>query len=200
MGTGSGSDTTDTCGRTKASHWAANHTPVIAGIVHQVLSTPEPTDPIRDRPLLPALLPERVCTESLAYLHLETIGHTDHPNEPVHHRFRRERDHRRPYVPTAMPVAEGLFDGHALRIRRDGLANGRRGGEKHPGRGIALRGGTRWLRLAALLVRAVLGMGLGPLGALAHCARILLVLGRGHDGGADDDPARHQRLVGPPAA
>src|SRR6516225_6670018 len=122
MGTGSGSDTTDTCGRTKASHWAANHTPVIAGIVHQVLSTPEPTDPIRDRPLLPALLPERVCTESLAYLHLETIGHTDHPNEPVHHRFRRERDHRRPYVPTAMPVAEGLFDGHALRIRRDGLA------------------------------------------------------------------------------
>src|SRR5262249_54763738 len=157
-------------------------------------------DPIRDRPLLPALLPERVCTESLAYLHLETIGHTNHPNEPVYHRFRRELDHRRPYAPPAMPVTKGLFDGHALRILRADSCAGWRGGEYHRGLGIAPRGGPRCLRLAALLVRAVLGMGLGPMGALAHCARILLVLGRGHDGGAHDDPARHQRLVGPPAA
>jgi hypothetical protein len=43
-------------------------------------------------------------------------------------------------------------------------------------------------------------MRLGPLGPLAHRARVLLVLGRDRDGGAHDDPARHQWLVGPPAA
>src|SRR5262249_61694730 len=110
----------------------------------------------------------------------------------------RETGPGRPCALTALPVAEGLFDGHALRILRDGLSDGQRRGEEHPGLGIALRRGTRWLRLAALLVRAVLGMGLGPFGALAYRARILLVLGRGHNGGADDDPAQHQGLVRAP--
>src|SRR5437667_3340255 len=38
-------------------------TPVVARIVEQVLPTPEPTDPIGDRPLRAALLPERVGTQ-----------------------------------------------------------------------------------------------------------------------------------------
>jgi hypothetical protein len=99
-----------------------------------------------------------------------------------------------------MPVAEGLVDGHALHILRDGLADGQRRGEEPPGLGLARRRGTRGLRLAALLGRAVLSMGLGPLGALAYRARMLLGLGRGHNGGAHDDPARHQGLGRPPAS
>src|SRR5437773_11276094 len=49
-------------------------TPVVARIVEQVLPTPEPTDPIGDRPLRAALLPERVGTQPLAQAHLQTIG------------------------------------------------------------------------------------------------------------------------------
>src|SRR5262249_23317029 len=106
----------------------------------------------------------------------------------------------RPYAPTAMPVTEGLFDGHALRILRCCLHDGRRGGEEHPGLAIALRRGTRRLRLAALLVCALLGLGLGALGALAACGRVLLVLGRRPDGGALTPPAREERRAGAPAA
>jgi hypothetical protein len=43
-------------------------------------------------------------------------------------------------------------------------------------------------------------MGLGPLGPLAHRARVLLVLRRGRNGSAYDDPTRHQGLLQPPAA
>src|SRR5262249_6169420 len=102
-------------------------TPVVARIVEQSLPTPEPTDPSRDCPLSPAPLSERVHTAPLAPLPLQTIGHTAYAKEPVDHRFRGASDYRCPHAPAARPVAAGLCDGHALRIRRAGLSAGRRG-------------------------------------------------------------------------
>ena len=99
------------------------------------------------------------------------VRHTP-PISRSHHRFGRELDHRGPYPPAAMPVAARLCTGHALRILRDGLDDGRCGGQEHPGLCRALGGRTRRLRLAALLVGAVLSMRPGPLGPLAGRAGV----------------------------
>ena len=129
------------------------------------------------------------------------------PDVPRHDSVMRSRpgdgmseSDSRPYAPATMPVAERLFNGHALGILRHRLLHRWCSRKQHPGLGLALRRRTRRLRLAALFVGAVLGMGLGPLGPLTHRARVLLVLRRGRNGSAHDDPTRHQGLLWPPTA
>src|SRR5215475_12930463 len=152
-------DRCSSCGL-NSSHWLTDPlpllrqpaTPIVARVIKQPLAAPKPTHPVRHGPLRAPLLASGVHAHALAEMHLEIIRQAHHADQPVHHRCGRELDHRSPYTPATMPVAERLFNGHALRVLRDGLEDGRCGGKEHPGLRIVLCGSTRRLRLAALLV------------------------------------------------
>ena len=118
--------------------------PIVTRVVEQPLAAPKPTHAVGHRPLRPPLLAHRVRAHPLAQVHLEAIGDADYPDQPVHHRGSRKIDYRRSHTPAAVPVTERLFDRHTLSVLGHRLCHRRRGGEQHPGLGIALGHDTWW--------------------------------------------------------
>ena len=55
----------------------------MAGVLKEVLATPEPADAIGHRPLRPAATPRRVDAQALAQLHLQQVGQADHADQPL---------------------------------------------------------------------------------------------------------------------
>src|ERR1700747_1960637 len=98
------------------------------------------------------------------------------------------------------PIPVDLFDGHAPGILAHGLGQRRGCREQNPGLSVALsrRAGRR--SLATPFMLAVLGVATGAGSSFACRPGILLMLWRGSDGGADDDPTWDERLVGSPAS
>jgi hypothetical protein len=167
-------------------------TPIIARVVKQPLTTPEPTDPVRHSPWRPPLLAQWVCTHALPQGHLHGGGYADDPDQPGPHRLGRHVDYGRPDGPMLRPIPIGRFDRHPPGIRHDRLRHRRRGGAQDPGLGLALGRRAGRGRFPALRMRPMLGMTLGSRCPFAPRAGVLFMLRRGGDSGAHDDPARHQ--------
>ena len=171
-----------------------------ARVVKQPWPAPKPTDAVRHGPLRSPLLASRVCTHALTQVHRECVGEADAADQPGDHRLGRQVDYGRPDRPMMLPIPVRLFDRHPPGIRPDRLRHRRCGGEQPPSLRLAPHRRTGRWRLPVLLRLPMLGVAPGSRCPFAQRAGVLLMLRRGGDGGAHDDPARHERLVGAPAA
>src|SRR5438105_11330860 len=82
--------------------------PIGAGIVDEVLGTPEDADPIGDGPLDASCFALLILTEAHPQVHLEPIGERDDPDQATDRLLAGEPGCRLPDAPAMMPVPEGF--------------------------------------------------------------------------------------------
>src|SRR5207237_4123253 len=69
--------------------------PIVARIGEQLLTAPEPTDPVGHGPLCSSLLAHGIHAHALDEVHLHRIGQADHADQASDHRLGRQANDSR---------------------------------------------------------------------------------------------------------